>query len=75
MAEITLVFLKEKLKLFLGEAEIEEALNKAIASAGLVKKNSYSNKELEKFLEALITQGSFVEFVGRSIKANLLLGK
>ncbi len=74
MASITIGFLKEKLKLFFGEAEVEEALNKTIVSAGLVRKDSYSGEEVEKLLEAMIAQGGFVEFVGRNVKASLLLG-
>lgn len=75
MAEVTLGFLKEKLKLFLGEAEIEEVLNKVISSAGLAKKDSYSGEEIEKLLKAMIAEGGFVEFVARNVKARLLLGK
>lgn len=75
MATITTTYLKEKLKLFLGDAEIEDVYNKIIISKGLIKKDSYSDQELDKIIEAMIEQGGFVEFVARNIKTNLLLGK
>jgi len=68
-------FLEEKLKLFLEEAEAKENLDKAIASAGLVRKDYYSKEEINKILEAMISQGGFVEFVARSAMASLMLGK
>ncbi len=75
MATVTLNFLKEKLKLFLKESEVEEVLNKVISSVNLVKKETYSDEEVEKILEAMIAEGGFVEFVARNIKARLLLEK
>lgn len=75
MAELSMSFLKEKLTLFLGEEKAEETLEKVITSAGLVKKTSYSKEEAEKIVERLIAEGGFVEFVGRNIKASLILSK
>ncbi|OQX81568.1 MAG: hypothetical protein B6D56_01975 [Candidatus Omnitrophica bacterium 4484_70.1] len=75
MGEVTIDFLREKLKLFLRESEVEEVLNKVISSAGLAKKESYSGEEVGKIVEAMIAEGSFVEFVGRNIRARLLLEK
>jgi len=75
MATVTLNFLREKLKLFLKESEVEGALNKVISSVNLVKKETYSDEEVEKILEAMIAEGGFVEFVARNIKARLLLEK
>jgi len=75
MATVTLNFLREKLKLFLKESEVEEVLNKVISSVNLVKKETYSDEEVEKILEAMIAEGGFVEFVARNIKARLLLEK
>lgn len=75
MSNIATSYLKEKLKLFLGEAEIEEVFNKVIASSGLAKKDSYSDEEIEKLLKSMMVEGGFVEFVARNVKAGLLLGK
>jgi len=75
VSNIATSYLKEKLKLFLGEAEIEEVFNKVTASAGLAKKDSYSDEEIEKLLEAMIAEGGFVAFVARNVKVSLLLGK
>ena len=75
MSEITIGFLREKLKLFLRESEVEEVLNKVISSAGLAKKESYSGEEVGKIVEAMIAEGGFVEFVGRNIRTRLLLGE
>jgi ethanolamine ammonia-lyase small subunit len=59
----------------LDEKKVEEILEKVITSAGLEKKSSYSKEEAEKIVERLIAEGGFVEFVGRNIKASLILGK
>ena len=75
MAELSMSFLKEKLVLFLDEKKVEEILEKIITSAGLAKKWSYPKEEAEKIVERLIAEGGFAEFVGRNIKASLILGK
>jgi len=75
MAELSMSFLKEKLVLFLDEKKVEEILEKVITSAGLAKKSSYPKEEAEKIVERLIAEGGFAEFVGRNIKASLILGK
>ena len=74
MADIEAGFIVEKLKLFLGEDEIEEGLNKILASCGLIKKDYYQGEEVDKLIKAMIAEGGFFEFIGRNIKAKLLLG-
>jgi len=75
MTGVTMELLKDKLKLFLGEVEVEETLNKIITSSGLARKDFYSGQETEKLLEAMIAVGGFVEFTARNIKVSLLLRK
>lgn len=74
MEELERKFIIEKLKLFIGDIEAEEGLNKIIVSSGLPKKDYYSEEEVRKLIETMIAKGGFFEFVARNIKAKLLLG-
>ena len=65
--------LKEKLKMFLSEDEINKTLEEALKKANLPQKLSYSKEEMEKLLNILIEQGGFVEFVARNFKVKVLL--
>ena len=75
MAGVERKFIIEKLKLFLGEAEVGEGLNKIITSCGLAKKDYYPEEEAMKLIEAMIAEKGFFEFTGRNIKIKLLLDK
>lgn len=67
--------LKEKLKVFLSEDEINKAIEEALKKANLPQKLSYSKEEMYKLLDVLIEQGGFLEFVARNFKVKILLEK
>ena len=75
MKEWSLDELKEKLKVFLSEDEINKTIEEALKKANLPQKLSYSKEEMHKLLDVLIEQGGFVEFVARNFKVKILLEK
>lgn len=70
---VTLSEVTKKMSLFLGETEIEEVVNSAIAACNMTRKGSYSEEEMEQILDAMIKMGGFAEFVARNKKIELCL--
>ena len=73
MSGVERKFIIDKLKLFIEEKEIEEKLDKILASCGITKQDYHSGEEANKILEAMIAEKGFFEFVARNIKAKLLI--
>ncbi|MFC1616754.1 hypothetical protein ACFL2K_00880 [Candidatus Margulisiibacteriota bacterium] len=73
MTDITPDFLVNKLKLFLNEEEARKGINESIKVNGFVIQESYSNEDMNKILDSLITKGGYFEFVARNAKIALMV--
>lgn len=72
MSDSILDFVIKNLKEFTSPDEVNKSIEKALADAGLTYKDKYNKEELNKFLDAMIKQSGFQEFVARSAKLKTL---
>ncbi len=72
MSDSIIDLVTKNLKEFISPDEVNKSIEKALADAKLTFRDTYNKDEANRFLEAMIRQGGFQEFVARSAKLRTL---